>query len=64
MTAENLWEFHHSAGEGDKNTALIMDRAVVKTQSITQVTVSEGNSQMLYKDLQKEIISKKTFPRD
>lgn len=51
--AEQLLQFHRTAGEGDPKTDLIMDRGFVKTKSITQI-VAEGSVEMFYEDLQKE----------
>ena len=34
---ESILYFHHTAGQEDKNTAVLMDRGFVKTVSITQV---------------------------
>lgn len=57
LTAEDLWEFHHSGGEGNKEVDLIMDRGFVKTQSITQVENLPQYTRMKYKDLSEEKIS-------
>ena len=51
--AEQLLQFHRTAGEGDPKTDLIMDRGFVKTKSITQI-ITEGSAEMYYEDLQKE----------
>ena len=58
---EKLLEFHQSAGVGDKNIDLVMDRGFVKTQSITQIVNSSKGSRMIYKDLQKNKISDINF---
>jgi len=58
---ENLFGFHQSAGVGDKNIDLVMDRGFVKTQSITQIVNSSKGSRMIYKDLQKNKISDINF---
>lgn len=50
-SAEALLDFHKTAGTGDKNTDLIMDRGFVKTKSITQVK-KRSAVQMHYEDLQ------------
>ena len=52
-TAEQLLQFHKTAGEGDPRTDLIMDRGFVKTKSITQI-VATSSVEMYYEDLQKE----------
>lgn len=48
---QDLWEFHHSAGIGDKHLDLIMDRGYVKTQSITQIVKIDSTVQLTYEDL-------------
>lgn len=58
---ENLLEFHKSAGIGDKNIALVMDRGFVKTQSITQIVNSSEGTLMTYEDLRNDKISETTF---
>src|SRR5690606_8300627 len=50
--AKSLFQFHQTAGEGDKNTNLIMDRGFIKTVSITQIVKRQDKISMLYKDLQ------------
>ncbi|MDT0684932.1 NRDE family protein [Autumnicola psychrophila] len=40
LSAEKLLKWHHTAGIGDKNVDLIMDRGFLKTQSITQVEIA------------------------
>lgn len=50
--AKSLLQFHQTAGEGDKNTNLIMDRGFIKTVSITQIVKKQDAISMLYKDLQ------------
>lgn len=47
-----ILEFHNTAGDGDKNSDLIMDRGFVKTKSITQVIKTGEEVIMTYKDLQ------------
>ena len=46
-----LLEFHKTAGEGNKETDLIMDRGFVKTKSITQLSKSKPTT-FRYEDLQ------------
>ena len=50
-TQAELLEFHKTAGEGHKETDLIMDRGFVKTKSITQISKSESTI-FRYEDLQ------------
>ena len=47
-----LLNFHKTAGEGNRETDLIMDRGFVKTKSITQIK-KESAIEMRYEDLQK-----------
>lgn len=49
--AESLWEFHHTAGVGDREIDLQMDRGFIKTVSISQIEKKEGQIKMIYKDL-------------
>ena len=51
ITPEGIWEFHHSAGKGDKHIDVIMDRGFIKTQSITQVIYDGKEVKMIYEDL-------------
>lgn len=53
LSPKNLWDFHHSAGIGDKEIDLVMDRGFVKTKSITQVIKTSEETKMMYEDLQK-----------
>lgn len=53
LSPKNLWDFHHSAGIGDKEIDLVMDRGFVKTKSITQVIKTSEGTKMIYEDLQK-----------
>lgn len=61
LTPESLWEFHHTAGVGNKNSYLIMDRGFIKTKSITQIIKTSEKTIMIYEDLQKKEISEKDF---
>lgn len=54
LSPEALLNFHFSAGKGDKNQGVIMDRGFVKTVSISQVIISEENLRFFYKDLAKQ----------
>ena len=49
---EELLQFHKTAGEGDLNSNLIMDRGFIKTKSITQISKKENAIEMRYEDLQ------------
>lgn len=61
LTPEALLNFHFSAGKGDKEQGVIMDRGFVKTRSISQIVVSEGQADFFYKDLATDEVSKMTF---
>ncbi len=52
-TAADLLQFHKTAGEGNLDVDVIMDRGFVKTKSITQVVKNEIVA-MRYEDLQEE----------
>ncbi|MCC8358285.1 NRDE family protein [Salinimicrobium sediminilitoris] len=52
LTPEALLNFHFSAGKGDKDKGVIMDRGFVKTKSISQITVFEGEVKLYYRDLE------------
>ena len=62
LSAENLWEFHHSAGKGDKEIDLIIDRGFLKTKSISQIEFLPGKLIFKYEDLEKGEITRKEFP--
>lgn len=61
LDPESMLHFHESAGIGDKNVDVVMDRGYVKTQSISQVILSEGNMSFYYRDLSTGKVSKKAF---
>lgn len=61
LTPEALLNFHFSAGSGDKDEGVIMDRGFVKTRSVSQVILSEGIIDFFYKDLATEEVAKMTF---
>lgn len=58
---KELFHFHKTAGEGDLNSNLIMDRGFVKTKSITQIRKDKAAIVMRYEDLQKQEISDVVF---
>ncbi|WP_037315832.1 NRDE family protein [Salegentibacter sp. Hel_I_6] len=62
LSAKNLWEFHHSAGKGDKEIDLIIDRGFLKTKSISQIEFLPEKLNFKYEDLQKGEINNKEFP--
>lgn len=58
---EEMLLFHKTAGEGDLNSNLIMDRGFIKTKSITQVFKTEEAVEMRYEDLQTGEVSNSVF---
>lgn len=56
-----LLDFHRSAGEGNPETNLIMDRGFVKTKSITQFLKNDTDICLRYEDLQSQQITTNTF---
>src|SRR5690606_17513093 len=50
--SEDVLEFHNSAGNGNKEYGLIMDRGFVRTKSITQIVKVGAELSMYYHDLQ------------
>lgn len=56
-TEAELLKFHKTAGEGSKDTDLIMDRGFVKTKSITQLSKSDCAT-FSYEDLQTSEVHK------
>jgi len=61
LDSKGLWEFHHTAGNGDETTNLIMDRGFVKTKSITQIIKNSEQVKMFYEDLKENIIKEIDF---
>ncbi|TBW30378.1 NRDE family protein [Gramella sp. KN1008] len=51
FSAKTLLEFHQNAGEGNKESDLIIDRGFLKTQSITQVFNTREKLKFWYKNL-------------
>jgi hypothetical protein len=60
-SAENLLQFHKTAGEGDINSNLIMDRGFIKTKSITQLSKGESALKLRYEDLQTGTVHNSDF---
>ncbi|MCM4160064.1 NRDE family protein [Antarcticibacterium flavum] len=58
LSPAEVWEFHHSGGEGDPETDLVMDRGFVKTQSITQIEKSGAGTILIYEDLSEKSIKR------
>ena len=51
ISEEDIINFHKTAGEGDQETSLVMDRKFVKTKSITEFSKRNGRCEMRYEDL-------------
>ena len=51
ITEESILNFHKTAGEGNKETNLVMDRVFVKTKSITKFSKRNETCEMYYEDL-------------
>ena len=60
-SSESLFEFHTTAGEGDDNVDLQINRGALKTVSVTQVEKGEDGCTMIYNNLQKEEIHSTQF---
>ena len=58
---EGLLRFHKTAGEGNKETNIIMDQGFVKTKSIAQTEKKENKGTMRYEDLETGEVSIQTF---
>ncbi|UAB81440.1 NRDE family protein [Marixanthomonas sp. SCSIO 43207] len=56
----DLLRFHKTAGEGNTETDIVMDRGFVKTKSITQIKKMEG-IEMRYEDLQTNQVTHTSF---
>jgi hypothetical protein len=54
LNSETLMHFHNSAGHGNTDFGVIMDRGLVKTTSITQVEKQGDTVTMRFNDLQKD----------
>jgi len=57
LNAESLFEFHYSAGSGNEEYGVIIDRGFVKTTSITQIEKTGDLVTMRYDDLKQSDIS-------
>ncbi|MFA5574615.1 MAG: NRDE family protein [Brumimicrobium sp.] len=58
---EDIWTFHHEAGNDDKEVGLIMDRGFIKTKSVTQYLFNTDGIKVYYHDLQTEELSEKSM---
>jgi len=61
LEATHMHRFHTTAGEGDKNIDVCMDRGLLKTVSVTQVEKTEDDCVMTYFDLQKDEVHRTEF---
>ncbi|GGZ77345.1 NRDE family protein [Algibacter mikhailovii] len=61
LDSEALLGFHKSAGRGNEDYGVVMDRGFVKTTSITQVEKDHGNLKMRYEHLDSHIVTTKVF---
>ena len=61
ISSASLMDFHREGGVGNKDIDLVMDREVLKTCSITQVSKTEEVIAMRYEDLQKQEMTLTTF---
>lgn len=51
LNPDSLYKFHHTAGRGNSDYGVIMDRGFVKTTSITQVEKNNDAVEMRYEDM-------------
>ncbi|MFD2725437.1 NRDE family protein [Hyunsoonleella rubra] len=61
LDANSVMTFHKTAGKGNLDYGVIMDRGFVKTTSITQIEKTGGSVEMRYANLIKDIRTSKTF---
>lgn len=61
LSAENLMQFHKTAGDDNLDYGVVMDRGFVKTTSITQIEKTKGELKMSYEEISSSKIESKTF---
>lgn len=61
LTSESLYQFHKTAGIGDKNIDLVMNREYVATTSITQVEKKRKDVTMEFTEVVKSAYKKISF---
>jgi len=61
LDSKAMLNFHQTAGKGNEDYGVIMDRHYVKTTSITQVEKIDGVVEIRFNDLQKNKASVKRF---
>ena len=61
LDADSLLQFHHTAGAGNEDYGVVMNRGFVKTTSITQVKKADAVLQMHYENLQNKSVTETVF---
>jgi uncharacterized protein with NRDE domain len=61
LQAQSVLRFHKTAGIGNEDYGVVMNRGFVKTTSITQVEKMNESFEMRYENLQNNLVSTKTF---
>ena len=61
LIPSNILKFHNTAGKGNENYGVIMDRFFVKTTSITQIKKNNNEVEMSFENLQTNSKSKHKF---
>ena len=61
LSSNSIMKFHKTAGEGNEDYGVIMDRFFVKTTSITQITKTDNEVLMNFENLQASTNTKQKF---
>tara|TARA_R110002096_G_scaffold183981_2_gene362276 strand:+ start:4025 stop:4750 length:726 start_codon:yes stop_codon:yes gene_type:complete len=61
LDSKTLSNFHKTAGQGNNDYGVIMNRGFVKTTSITQIKKQNEDIEMRYESIQSNTTHKKTF---
>ncbi|GAA4812739.1 NRDE family protein [Litoribaculum gwangyangense] len=61
LSPESLLKFHKTAGKGNEDYGVIMNRGFVRTTSITQVEKINNIVGMRYENLRNKLVSNETF---
>ena len=61
LDKQTILQFHTTAGKGNLNYGVVMNREFVKTTSITQVAKEGSNVQMLFNNLVNKKLSRTNF---
>lgn len=65
ITAEDVLQFHQTAGKGDVRNSVLMNRDnTMRTVSITTLSIGRQQSRIRYRDVQKATDYQSTFPAD